>query len=413
MQFAYTAKAKDGQPASGLLAADSLPQAQRQLRQQGLFVLSVAPARRGAGVGAASSGGRAGFLRRRGRVSRKDLLAFTSQLAIMSKAGIDVAGAIQSLQKQAASPALRATLEAVYQDVIGGKAFSTALGNHVEVFGQAYVASVAAGEASGRLDHVLGRLASIQRNELRLRTTRRALLAYPTVLSAVAGVVILGLMFFVLPQFTGVFAQFDMKLPLLTQALLALSGELRSRWWLWIGLLAAAAAGLTALRKHPAGRRLLDRFVLHAAGIRDVSRALLTGRSFRLLGIMISSGVPLVEGLRLTRSSLRNSLFRGLFESLEHDVLNGRGLSEALAAASFVPSGAAEMVATAERTGTLGAVAEVIGEYYEEEGETRLRELTTMIEPLIIVVMGIVVACMVLAVMLPMFDFATLAQQSG
>ncbi len=156
---------------------------------------------------------------------------------------------------------------------------------------------------------------------------------------------------------------------------------------------------------------MLDRFVLNAAGIRDVSRALLTGRSFRLLGIMISSGVPLVEGLRLTRSSLGNSVFRGLFEKLENDVLNGRGLSEALAAASFVPSGAAEMVATAERTGTLGSVAEVIGEYYEEEGETRLRELTTMIEPLIIVVMGVVVACIVMAVMLPMFDFATLCQK--
>jgi type II secretory pathway component PulF len=412
MQFAYTAKAKDGQPASGVLAADSLPQAQRQLRQQGLFVVSVAPARRGGTATTAASSRGMGLFRRKGRVSKKELLAFTSQLAIMSKAGIDVAGAVQSLQKQAASPALRATLEAVYQDVIGGKAFSVALNNHVEVFGQAYVASVAAGEASGRLSDVLARLASIQRNEVRQRATRRAMLAYPTVLTVVAGVVILGLMFFVLPQFTGVFAQFDVELPWITQVLLAVSLELRSRWWLWIGLAAAAVTGLISLRNHPAGRRMLDRFVLNAAGIRDVSRALLTGRTFRLLGIMIESGVPLVDGLRLTRSSIGNSLYRGLFETLEHDVVNGRGLSEALAAASFVPSGAAEMVATAERTGTLGSVAEVIGEYYEEEGETRLREMTTMIEPLIIVVMGVVVACIVLAVMLPMFDFATLAQKN-
>ena len=407
MQFAYTAKSADGQSATGVLVADSLPQAQKQLRQQGLYVLSVAPA----GSKKASAIRRAS--RRRGRVSRKELHAFTSQLAIMLRAGIDVAGALHSLQRQSTGAALAATLEDVYQDVIGGKAFSVALANHAEVFGQAYVASVAAGEASGRLPEVLGRLAAIQRTEVRLRSTRRALLAYPIVLSVVAGAVILGLMFFVLPQFSGVFAQFDMDLPAITQSLLAVSLELRARWWLWIGLVAAAVAGLIAFRSHPTGRRALDRFVLHAVWIRDVTRSLLTGRAFRLLGIMIESGVPLVDGLRLTRSSIGNSLFRELFENLEHDVLNGRGLSEALTAAPFVPAGAAEMVATAERTGTLGTVADVIGEYYEEEGETRLRELTTMIEPMIIVVMGAVVACMVLAVMLPMFDFATLAQRGG
>lgn len=407
MQFAYTAKARDGGAATGVVTAESLPQAQKQLRQQGLFVLSVTAAAGGSGPAARR------LSWRRGRVSRKELVAFTSQLAIMSKAGIDIAGAIHSLQRQTAGAALKATLDSVYQDVVGGKPFSAALGNHLEVFDQAYVASVAAGEASGRLPEVLARLAAIQRGELRTRSARRALLAYPIILSAVAGLVVLGLMFFVLPQFAEVFAQFDMDLPWITQSLLALSQELRFRWWLWSGLAVAAVAGLMTFRARPAGRRILDRLVVNAVWIRDVTRALMTGRAFRLLGIMIESGVPVVEGLRLTRSSIRNSLFRELFENLERDVLNGRGLSEALAAAPFVPSGAAEMVATAERTGTLGEVAQVIGEYYEEEGETRLRELTTVIEPLIIVGMGLVVACMVMSVMLPMFDFATLAQRGG
>jgi type II secretory pathway component PulF len=144
-----------------------------------------------------------------------------------------------------------------------------------------------------------------------------------------------------------------------------------------------------------------------------VTRSLLTGRAFQLLGIMIESGVPLIEALRLARSSLQNSLFRELFDRLERDVLNGRPLAEALAAAPFVPGGATEMVATAERTGTLGMVTQVVGAFYEEEGETRLRELATMVEPLVIILMGIVVAAVVLSVMLPMFDFATLAQQGA
>jgi type II secretory pathway component PulF len=125
---------------------------------------------------------------------------------------------------------------------------------------------------------------------------------------------------------------------------------------------------------------------------------------------MLDSGVPLLEGLRLTRSSIGNRLFRSLFDQLEADVLNGRGLAPALTKVEFLPSGAAEMIMTGERTGTLAMVSQVMGEFYEEEGESRLRELATLIEPLIIIVMGVVVAFVVLSVMLPLFDFATIAQ---
>jgi len=405
MRFTYTAKSIRGETASGVLVADSLVLAQKQLRQQGLFPTVLAPA--GEKDGSAGRAGR-GFGRR--RVSQKELMAFTSQLAIMSKAGIDIAGAIQSLARQCRNPAMKSTLEAVHQDILSGKSLSVAMKSHDRVFNGAYVASMAAGEASGRLPDVLERLAAMQRSEARQRSTRRALLAYPIVLSSVSGLVILALMFFVLPQFAGVFERFGMSLPAITEVLLTVSRELRSRWWLWIGLAAAAIFGLVAWRRSPAGRLAWDRMLVNAAMIRDVTRSLVTGRAFRLLGIMIDSGVPLIEGLRLTRSSIQNTLFRDLFDRLEADVLNGRPLADALATAPFIPSGATEMVSTAERTGTLGMVTQLIGEYYEEEGETRLRELASMIEPLIIVVMGIVVACVVLSVMLPMFDFATAAQ---
>lgn len=405
MRFAYKAKSIRGETASGVLVADSLVLAQKQLRQQGLFPTVLAPA--GEKDGNAGRAGR-GFGRR--RVSQKELMAFTSQLAIMSKAGIDLAGAVQSLARQCRNPAMKSTLEAVHQDILSGKSLSVAMKSHDRVFNGAYVASMAAGEASGRLPDVLERLAAMQRSEARQRSTRRALLAYPIVLSSVSGLVIFALMFFVLPQFAGVFDRFGMSLPAITEVLLTVSGELRSRWWLWIGLAAASVFGLFAWRRSPAGRLAWDRMLVNAVMIRDVTRSLVTGRAFRLLGIMIDSGVPLIEGLRLTRSSIQNSLFRDLFDRLETDVLNGRPLADALATAPFIPSGATEMVSTAERTGTLGMVTQLIGEYYEEEGETRLRELASMVEPLIIVVMGIVVACVVLSVMLPMFDFATAAQ---
>jgi len=125
---------------------------------------------------------------------------------------------------------------------------------------------------------------------------------------------------------------------------------------------------------------------------------------------MIESGVPLQTGLRLTRSSFRNSLMQSLFKTMEDDVVNGRGLSASLASSSFVPSAAAQMVATAERTGTLALVTQQVGEYYEEEGETRLRELAGVLEPLMLIVMGVIVGLVVMSVMLPIFDFATAAK---
>jgi type II secretory pathway component PulF len=408
MRYTYRAKSIRGETSSGMLVADSLALAQQQLRQQGLFPMSLAPAARQAAQQRSFS-----LPFRRRRVSRKDLMALTSQLAIMTKAGIDVAGAIQSLARQCPNPALKATLESVHQDIMSGKPVSVALRNQGHVFGEAYVASIAAGEASGRLSEVLARLAAMARAELRQQSTRRALMAYPIVLASVSLLVILGLMFFVLPQFAGVFDRFGMPLPMITQVLLGISHELRSRWWLWIGLAAGAIFGFTAWRKSPSGKKTWDHMLVHAVVIRNITRSLVTGRAFRLLGIMLESGVPLIEALRLTRSSIQNSVFRDLFDRLEREVLNGRPLAEALATAPFVPNGATEMVSTAERTGTLAMVTQVIGEFYEEEGETRLRELATMIEPLVIVVMGVVVACVVLSVMLPMFEFATFAQQGA
>jgi type IV pilus assembly protein PilC len=249
------------------------------------------------------------------------------------------------------------------------------------------------------------------RSEIRLQSTLRTVLAYPVLLASVSSLVLAGLVLFVLPQFAEIFEQYDVPLPVLTQILLGISYELRVRFWLWGAVLIAGVVGLVVLRFSGAGKRCWDGLMLNVILVRDVTRALLIGRTCRMLGIMISSGVPLLETLKLARSSVRNSLYQDLLLKLEHDVTNGRGLGDGLLNARFVPSSAAEMVATAERTGTIGMVTEMIGQHYEEEGEAKLRELVTIMEPMIIVGMGIIVAIVVLSVMLPMFDLATLAQQ--
>jgi type II secretory pathway component PulF len=176
---------------------------------------------------------------------------------------------------------------------------------------------------------------------------------------------------------------------------------------------AVAVVGAAVFIKSDTGRRHWDRFILSVQILRDVTQSLVIGRTFRLLGTMLDSGVPLMDSLRLVRSSIRNSLVRETFMAVEDDVMNGRGIANSLSQAAVVPATAAEMVATAERTGSLGMVAQLIGEYFEEDGESRLRTLLAILEPAIIVVMGGIIAVVVLSIMLPMFDLATLAESGS
>ncbi|HEY4232532.1 MAG TPA: type II secretion system F family protein [Lacipirellulaceae bacterium] len=403
MLFTYTAKSTSGDIQTGQIDADDVDAVKRALREQSLFPIDI---QRKTATSIWTS-----LISRRDKsaLGKRDLLTITTQLAIMTKSGVDLTSAFESLALQSSSERVRNVLVKVHEDVTGGKCVSEAM-RAQGVFGDAYVASVAAGEAAGRLPDVLTRLADLQRSEIRNRATIRTLLAYPILLSTISSGVVIALVTFVLPKFQDIFSQFDVPLPVITQVVVAISVVLRSYTIVWAPLVVAAMIGLFVSRRVESGKRWWDSAMLNTMVIRDITRAFYIGRTFRLLGLMIESGVPLLEGLQLTRNAIRNSLYRELFNQLEEAILNGRGLASSLIKAGFVPPVAAEMVMTAERTGTLGMVTELMGAHYEEEGESKLRELATMLEPMIIVVMGVIVATIVIAVMLPMFDIAQLAK---
>lgn len=405
MQYQYCAKTATGDTLQGYLHASSSAEVSRQLRQRELYLVSAQP------VGSRTSSSQGSPTQGRGkRITKRELMALTSQLAIMARSGVDLASALEDVSTQCQNPRLKRALQQIHEDVLSGKSITSALGNYEHIFGQSYVASVAAAEESGRLPEVLARLAALLRSELRMVSTVRSLLAYPLLLASVSTLVVLALIFFVLPQFAGVFEQLDLTLPLITQILVGVANEIRGRIWFWGPAFLGSIVAAVAFVKSSAGRRFLDLAMLRMVLVRDVTQSLSIGRAFRLLGTMIESGVPLQTGLQLTRSSFRNSVLQSLFKTLEDDVVNGKGLSKSLASCSFVPSAAAQMVATAERTGTLAVVTQQIGEYYEEDGETRLRELAGVLEPIMIIVMGVVVGLVVMSVMLPIFDFATAAK---
>ncbi len=343
------------------------------------------------------------------RVSTKELVNLTSQLAIMTKSGVDVTSALQSLVRQCRHPTLKVVLNDVHENVLNGNSVSESLNQYPTIFNEMFVASVAAGEVSGRLSDVFQQLSQLLHGEMRLRNSLRAMLAYPILLTFVSSVVLSALVLFVLPRFAEIFSDMDVELPVVTQILLGVSHEIRSRFWLWIPGAGAVGAGLWTFQRSPTGKRLWDQIALGFPVLKDVTQTLTIGRTCRLLGLMIDSGVPLLDSLRLARSSVKNSLYRELFLRLEDDVLNGRGLSTALSESPFVPGAASEMMMTAEKTGSLGTVSVMIGQHFEEEGEAKLKELISIAEPAITVVMGAVVAVIVMSVMLPLFDLSSVA----
>ncbi|TWT98086.1 putative type II secretion system protein F [Botrimarina colliarenosi] len=352
-----------------------------------------------------------GFASRGKSVPMQERVNLTSQMAMMVGAGVSLSSALKSITRQCQRPALREALEQIQEDVLGGSSLSASMRNHPRLFDPAYVATIAAGEASGRMQEVLTQLAELQRSDLRLYRTIRGMLVYPVLLTTVSMLVISTLVVFVLPRFATIFEQYELALPMITRLLIGAADEARSRWWLWAPVLGAAVAGVVAARTTTKGRELVDTTLLRVPTLRQVTQTLIGARACRLLGLLISSGVPLLEALRLLRLAISNTVFHRLVDDLEEAVSNGRSLSEALEGNVALPPSASELIATAEKTGRLGEVSQMMGAHYEEEGQALARQLVSVIEPIVTMVMGAVVAAVVLAVMLPVFDIATLAQR--
>lgn len=344
------------------------------------------------------------------RMSNADIAHMTSQLSIMIRSGVDLVSALESLARQATAEECREVLAAIHEDVLSGTPFSVALHRFEFIFGASYVASVNAGEASGKMWEVLEHLARLQTNALKLRQKIQTLIAYPIALMTVSFLVIGALVFGVLPQFAKIFESQGVQLPWLTTALIGVSEELLGRFWIWIPVGILTVVCLLRFIKSESGKALLDRISLNSFLVGDVTRSLLIGRATQLMGLLIESGVPLLESLRLVKESVNNRYFRQIFAEMEDSVVVGNGLGNSLLHSSHIPASAAEMLMTAERTGSLAKVTSLIGTHYEEQGEEKLRKATAYLEPAITVLMGVIVATIVLAVALPMFDLTTIAK---
>ncbi len=408
-EFAYTARRTDGSASSGLLQADTLNEARQLLRQQGLFVLGLHAAGRAVAAEATSAVGGASALFGRNRVSRNETMMLTSQLAIMSQSGVELADAIENLATTTVNPKLRSTLQSIHASLEEGVQLSAALRVFPRIFNEVFVSAVKAGEASGKMTQILQRLATMLRNEDRMRSAIRGALAYPAVLLTISVLVLFAVVFFVLPQFSRVFKDVGIVPPPTTAVLLSVGAVIRENTMLILGGPVVAAAGLGVFSQTSAFRKIADHLWLNMIITRSAARSLTSGRVFRLLGMMLNSGIPLLETLQLCSRSVSSQQFRTLMDTMQNEVILGHMIGPVLARCPVLPPGAAQMMMTAERTGKLSEVFDLIGEHFEEDGERQLRDRVKLLEPAVIVVMGALVGLIVASVMLPLFDFSSVS----
>jgi type IV pilus assembly protein PilC len=340
-------------------------------------------------------------------LSKRDLLMVVTQLSIMLRSGVDLADAVRSISLRAKSERVRGVMSRVYMQLEQGKRLSVALEMEQKSFGTVTVALVAAGEASGRLNDVLARLSTMIRDEMRMMSSIRSALGYPAVLMLVTLVVLAGMVFFVLPQFAGIFKSSNADVPFITKLMLDGGQFARHYWWAILGTAAGSAYGLFAYTRTHAGRSQVDHLLMQLPLIKGVCAALFAGRLFRLQGAMLESGVTMLDVLELSKASCGNTCYANMIDQIETAVVNGDGFSDVLRDNHLIPGAAADMISTGEANGQLGPVLQTVGEFYESEGEEKLRDAVKIAEPVIIIGLGIVVGGIVLSVMMPMLDITT------
>ncbi|UCE89618.1 MAG: type II secretion system inner membrane protein GspF [Pseudomonadota bacterium] len=401
--FEYLAYDPKGKERKGVLEGDSPRQIRAQLREQGMLPLSVEAvsereATRGPSVGM-----------RRG-ISAADLAIITRQLATLSRAGLPLDEATSTVARQTEKPRLKRLLLGVRAKVMEGHTLADGFKEFPHVFPDLYRSTVSAGEQSGHLDVVLERLADYTEQRQQLRSRIQLALFYPLILTTMAIVVVVGLLTYVVPEVVKVFEDTGQQLPLLTRILIAVSDFLRDNL-LWLVLLIGAALGtFSYLVKQPGPRHQIHRLYLRMPLISRLVRGVNTARFARTLSILVASGVPLLEALRIAAEVMSNLPMRFAVEEAAHRVREGGSLSGALEQSGYFPPMATNLIASGEVSGNLEEMLERAAVNQERELETIISTLMGLMEPVLILTMGAVVLVIVLAILLPIFDLNQLVK---
>jgi type IV pilus assembly protein PilC len=333
-----------------------------------------------------------------------DVILFANQLAVMVDTGVPLAEALESITEQNASERIQPVLRDVCEQVKSGTEFSTALGRHPKVFGPLFVSMVSASEASGTMGAMLQRVARHLVDQRELKRQVAGAMAYPVAMLGLCALVVVGMLAFILPRFERIYAGKSAVLPGPTRALLGLSEFVQGSWPLLIGGAAVLIGSGWYYFRTPAGREMLDLIHLRMPILGNVFRRAALARSLRTLATMSLTGVNLLESLEITAGVTGNVHFARTWRRLAGSIRGGSTLSEEMARESLIPAAIARMVSAGERAGKLGSVLDRIAGFCEDDLKQSVRNVTTFIEPVMIITMGIVIGGIALALLLPVFS---------
>ena len=406
--FAYRGLAANGRSVAGVIDADSARAARGKLRELGVYPTDLAEEASRASAARPSLKSFVPVFRR--KIPPTELALMTRQLGALLGAGVQLVEALGALAEQATRQATRKMLSQVREAVREGSSLADALAVHPDIFSDLYVGMVRAGEAAGALEAVLERLAEYSERQAEFIAKVRGALSYPIIMMCVGLGIMAFLVTYVVPQIATIFQQQHAALPAMTRALIALASFLTNYWWVLLLAIAGLVGGVSAALATKAGRRFYDTWLLKIPYLGPTVVRVICARFARTLATLLASGVQLIPALQAVRRVVTNGLLADAIDQSREEIREGHGMGQTLARSGLFPPLLSEMIKVGERSGELERMLERVADNYEREVENSLRQMTTMLEPLMTLVMAGVILFMMLAVLLPIFQLNQLMQ---
>lgn len=398
--FAYVGRTRSGAVKKGELSAKTRDEAVDQLRKQSVVVTSLDEKKGGSGGFSLSLGS---------GLTDKDLVVFTRQFGTMINAGLPLVQCLEILSTQSENKVLREAIGEVKTQVEAGSTFSDALRRHPKVFDDLYVNLVHAGEVGGLLDTILTRLAKYIEKAMKLKGQIKSAMIYPSAILGVAAVVITVLMIWVIPIFAKMFNELSggkMGLPGPTQLVIDVSNVFTSYWYVMLGTIGAVVFSIKKYYATAQGRMAIDKLLLKTPVFGDLIRKASVAKFTRTLGTLLGSGVPLLDGLTICAKTAGNKVIEEALINARVSIAGGKTIADPLAASGIFPKMVTHMIAVGESTGALDAMLGKIADFYEDEVDQAVASLTSLLEPVMMVFLGIVIGFIVIAMYLPIFKMS-------
>ncbi len=401
--FLWKGRTPAGEVLSGELVAEDKQELVSQLRKRRILITSVTPK---------TAVNRELRFARKQKVTTRDQGVFTRQFATMINAGLPLVQCLNILGQQSDNPEFKRVILEVMSSVEQGSTLAEGMAKHPNVFNKLYVNMVSAGEAGGVLDTIFQRLAIYLEKAEALKRKVKGAMTYPAIVVLVAGGATTFMLLFIIPTFAKMFADFGGQLPMPTKIVMGLSGLLKHWWWALFGGSVGLAVAGKAYYRSPAGHYKLDGLFLKVPILGSIIRRAAVARFTRTLGTLISSGVPILEGLDITARTAGNAIVEEAIMKTRGSISEGNTIAEPLKACDVFPPMVVQMIAVGEQTGALDEMLAKIADFYDEEVDAAVEQLTSVIEPAMIVIMGVVVGGMLVAMYLPMFKLVTVIGNS-